>query len=347
VRSQVHAILEKTGTRNQAELLRLILLLLDSVPADTRDRLSPPAAEPGQRFLRLADGRRIELLTYGDPAGRPVVWMQSPYGFYCPTRSAEAEMTRRGLRVLVPFRAGYCGSDPVPGRYGLETAVDDLRAVMNQLRIASAPLVTVADDLRIALMFARAEPRRVRHVFGIGASFPIRNDAQYRRLIPIARFVRACARYSPRILPFMIRGVQRTIRRGGVERYLRGNFAGVAADARAFANREVAEAIVGGVERVFFREDWSEAAFCAEMVLFHSDWPQDLGHVAAPVTLIHGEQDGNSPIETARDYARLHPDWRFLGIASAGQLLAHSHWAEVLDLVDAAAGAADSGQGGR
>jgi pimeloyl-ACP methyl ester carboxylesterase/DNA-binding CsgD family transcriptional regulator len=339
VRSQLHSILEKTGTRTQAELLRLSLLLLDSVPFETgvRRTLSPP--EEHQRFVRMTDGRRIEMLTFGDPGGRAVIWMQSTYGFYRLPRAAEADMRRRRLRVLVPFRAGYCGSDPPPkGRDNLEVAVEDLCTIMAQLRIASAPVVAPGDDIRIALMFAQAEPRRVCHIFGIGSGFPILNDTQYRRLIPPARFTRACARYTPKVLPFMIRGGVMTITRYGVERYLRGILARIPADARAFAEPEVGGALVEGVERLFFRENRSVAAVCAEMVLFHRDWPAELGQVACPVTLIHGEQDGTSPFETALEYCAMYPNWRFVGYPDEGELVAHVRWTDVLNLVEQALG---------
>jgi len=339
VRSQLHSILEKTETRTQAELLRLSLLLLESVPLETGVRrvLSPP--EEHQRFVVMTDGRRIEMLTFGDPGGRAVIWMQSTYGFYRLPRAAEADMRRRRLRVLVPFRAGYCGSDPPPeGRDNLEVAVEDLRTIMAQMRIASAPVVAPGDDIRIALMFAQAEPRRVCHILGIGSGFPILNETQYRRLIPPARFARTCARYTPKVLPFMIRGGVKMITRYGVEHYLRGVLARIPADARAFAEPEVGGAFVEGVSRLFFRENRSVAAFCAEMVLFHREWPRGLGHVACPVTLIHGEQDANAPFETALEYCAMYPGWRYIGYPEEGELVAHVRWANVLDLIEQSLG---------
>ncbi|MGH8432328.1 MAG: helix-turn-helix domain-containing protein, partial [Solimonas sp.] len=240
VRSQLHSILEKTGTGTQAELLRLSLLLLESVPFATGVRRMPSPPKENQRFVRMTDGRRIEVLTFGDPGGCAVIWMQSSYGFYRLPRAAEADMRRRRLRVLVPFRAGYCGSDPPPeGRNAFDVAVEDMRTIMAELRIASAPVVAPADDIRIALMFAQTEPRRACHVFGIGSAFPILNETRYRRLVPPARFTRACARYTPKVLPFMVRGALMMVTRYGVERYLRGILARVPADARAFAEPEV------------------------------------------------------------------------------------------------------------
>ena len=43
-----------------------------------------------------------------------------------------------------------------------------MRALMLQLRIASAVVVAPGDDIRIALMLAQADPARVRAIFGIG-----------------------------------------------------------------------------------------------------------------------------------------------------------------------------------
>jgi len=346
VRSQLHSILEKTGTRSQAELLRLSLLLLESVPFETGARRLSSPPEEHQRFVRMTDGRRIEMLTFGDPGGRPVIWMQSTYGFYRLPRATEADMRRRRLRVLVPFRAGYCGSDPPPkGRDNFEVAVEDMRAIMAQLRIASAPIVAPGDDIRIALMLAQAEPRRVCHILGIGSGFPILDDTQYRRLIPPARFVRALARYSPKILPFMVRCTVVTIMRYGVERYLRSVLARIPADARAFAEPEVGGAFVEAVERMFFRENSSLAAFCAELVLFNRDWPPGLGQVACPVTLIHGEQDANAPFETALEYCAMYPGWRYVGYPDEGELVAHVRWTDVFDLIEQALGSFLSGPG--
>jgi hypothetical protein len=39
----------------------------------------------------------------------------------------------------------------------------------------------------------------------------------------------------------------------------------------------------------------------------HQDWPPGLGDVACPVTLVHGEQDGNAPFESAREYCKMYP----------------------------------------
>ncbi|QDA35894.1 hypothetical protein E4191_17245 (plasmid) [Paracoccus liaowanqingii] len=337
VRSQLHAVLQKTGTGTQAELVRLSLLLMQSVPAAAEPARPPPAPAPHQRFVRMPDGRRIEVLGFGDSAGRPVIWMQSPFGFWRLPRAALADLAHRRLRVLVPFRAGWCGSDSLShGVNVFEAAVDDLHTLMDRLRITSAVVVAPGDDIRIALMLAQAVPERIHAIFGIGCGFPIRTDAQYRRLIPVSRFVRTCARYSPRVLPFMLRGLRACIARYGLENYLRGTLARIPADARAFADPEIASAFCEGAARMFFGQSFSEAAAAAEFALFHEDWPEGLGQVACPVTLIHGEQDGNAPFETALEYGAMYPGWRYVAWPDEGELVAHVRWREVLGLIETA-----------
>ena len=206
VRSQLHAILEKTATRSQAEVVRLAVLLL-SRAGSTWSRAGPPVAEPHQRFLRLDDGRRLELLCSATRGAGRSSGCSRRTALPLPA-PAEVSLADRGLRVVVPMRAGYCGSDPAPDQaYSLDLAVADMVAVMDQLDIVSRPW-SPARRHPDRVDARPGGPARVRHIFGIGAGFPILDDRQYRRLIPVARFVRACARHGPSVLPFLIRGVQ-------------------------------------------------------------------------------------------------------------------------------------------
>ena len=71
-------------------------------------------------------------------------------------------------------------------------------------------------------------------------------------------------------------------------------------------------------------------------MLFHQDWPEDLGHVDCPVTLIHGEQDGNAPFETTLEYSAMYPAWRFVSYPDEGEFVAHVRWSDVFDLIEQA-----------
>ena len=256
----------------------------------------------------MPDGRRIEVLSFGDPAGRPVIWMQSTYGFWRLPRAAEADLARRRLKVLVPFRAGWCGSDPLPkGRNPFEVAVADMRALMLQLRIASAVVVAPGDDIRIALMLAKADPARVRR----DLRHRRRLSDPHRRPVPPpdpGRPLRA------RLRPLQPQGA--AVHAPGPARHCRAlraralharHAARIPADARAFADPEIAAAFLAGADKLTSPSSSPRPPSPPSSRSSTRTGREGLGHVACPVTLIHGEQDGNAPFETALDYCAMYP----------------------------------------
>lgn len=340
VRTQLHALLGKTATRTQAELIRIATLLLNSVPS-TAEPSRPAVVRPSgrrHRLMHLPDGRRMDVVTYGDPTGRPVIWLQSTLGLHLMPPAAEGDLARRGIRVLVPIRAGYGVSDPPPPcRDPFEIAVEDTSELIRRLGTARVAVVAPTDDIRIALMFAQAEPARIAHIIGIGSGFPIVTTAQYQRMHAVGRFFRACARHTPATLPFVAKAFRAVMMRYGIEGYFRATLRAIPGDARAFADRGVADAVSAGFAYTFGTSVASEAAFCADLIRLHQDWPPGLGDVACPVTLVHGEQDGNAPYETALEYCAMYPRWRYVGFRDEGQFVAYARWREVFDIVEAAA----------
>ena len=274
VRSQLHSILGKTNTRSQGELARLAAMLLQAVAFDPGQ--TSPARDAGalvqdrrRGHVRLADGRKMAVLQFGDPAGRTVLWLQDAMGFFHPTRSAERELFRRKLRIVVPIRAGYGTSDVAPrDRDILEVALEDLSELLGQAGIAHCPVVASEFGIRLALMLARAAPQRVERIVGVGCAFPILNMKQFRRLHPTGRAFQASVRFAPHMLQFFVRATLSRILRTGVEEFMRGMFRQELADARAIADREVAEAITAGFTFLHSDVARTQATFCGEMISF-------------------------------------------------------------------------------
>jgi pimeloyl-ACP methyl ester carboxylesterase/DNA-binding NarL/FixJ family response regulator len=335
VRSQIHALLTKTGARSQLDLVRLSALVAEAV-ALRRPEPAPPLS--ANRYLRLdgAHRRSVDYMEAGAPGGRPFLWLMTSIGLSRWTASAERALAAAGMRMITPIRAGYAQSaQPPRDAPVLETALADMAALMDRLAIDRCPIVAPIDDIRIALMFARRFPGRVEGIVSFGAGFPIMTPEQYRRLHRTARFFRANARYAPMTLPFLTKLFRALIRRKGVPAYVAAALVGREADERAFADPEVAEAITAGFQLMMGDGVRCDRAFSEEVVAFHEDWPEGLGEVECPVVLMHGEEDGNAPIETARDYAALHPRWRLVSYPGEGQLVGYSRWRDLLDHVEA------------
>ncbi|MFQ8433392.1 LuxR C-terminal-related transcriptional regulator [Amaricoccus sp. W119] len=233
IRTQLHALLTKTGTRSQADLVRIANLLLSSMRCDIEASRPAPFRPSGRRhrLMHLRDGRRMDVVTYGASSGRPLIWLMSTLGMHLMPATAELDLARRNIRVLVPIRAGYGVSDPAPpGRDPFELAVEDTREMLQRLGNVSVTVVAPTDDIRLALMLAHADPRSISHVVGIGSGFPILTSTQYRRLHPVGRFFRACARYAPAALPFVAKAFRAMMMRYGIEAYYSATFRAIPGD---------------------------------------------------------------------------------------------------------------------
>ena len=122
VRAQIKSILSKTETKSQIELVRLALSVMDmsnlTIKADPGPRIvsrgyATLEERPFQTLI-TPDGRRLDYLVLGDLHGTPILFLPLDYGLVRWPASAEAEAQARGLRIIVPVRAGYGQSDMVP-----------------------------------------------------------------------------------------------------------------------------------------------------------------------------------------------------------------------------------------
>ncbi|NLT07691.1 MAG: alpha/beta hydrolase, partial [Solirubrobacterales bacterium] len=79
---------------------------------------------PARRSLRLPDGRRLDRLELGDPAGRPLLYCHG--GFSAASDAVHLDGLGRelGVRVVAPDRPGVAGSARQPGRRLLDWPAD-------------------------------------------------------------------------------------------------------------------------------------------------------------------------------------------------------------------------------
>jgi pimeloyl-ACP methyl ester carboxylesterase len=84
------------------------------------------------RTVTLPDGRELEYLVEGDPAGFPLVLHHGTPGSAVGFPRAAAAAEERGLALVLYSRAGYGGSTPDPGR-SVASVADDIAALLDSL----------------------------------------------------------------------------------------------------------------------------------------------------------------------------------------------------------------------
>lgn len=339
VRTQLRSILAKTETHSQSELVRVVLGLMDvaSIPPGRSGR-GPggrPAAEVAMRTLRLGDGRSLDWIEFGAadaPGTAPVLYMHLDYGLIRWPRRAEREAARRGLRIVVPVRAGYGGSSPVPRGADHVTAVAlDYAAVLDHLGLSRAAVLALGADLRFALKLSLLRPDLVTGILGCAAQLPLSTAAQYERMDKWQRFILANARYAPKVLPFLVKAGFSLARRLGKERFFAQVNGGSPADMATFADPEVREAVLRGSDVTLSDAYSAHEAFAQECLSCERDW-SDLIHAArVPVRLLQGDQDPQTPVQTVREQMALFPALDVTFLPGTGQLLFFREWRRALD----------------
>ena len=338
VRTQVRSVLAKTETHSQAELVRVVLGLMDVALAPLGGVATAPARgglEPRPlRELRGTDGRRLTWIEFGDPGGLPVLYMHLDFGLLRWPATAERAAAARGLRVIVPVRAGYGKTEPfLKGTEHLAGVTRDYAAVMDHLGLKGAMVIPLGADLRYALNLANTRPDLVRGVVGAACQLPIRTPAQYERMDKWQRFILANARHAPKVLPFLVQAGFSLARRLGKDAFFRQVNGGSAADMETFARPEVKAAMLEGSD-ICLAAKWSaHAAFTAECIGSEKDWSAVVRAVRVPVLLLQGDQDPQAPVQTIRELAAEYPQLEVRFVPGTGQLLFFAEWPMVLEEV--------------
>lgn len=338
VRTQVRSVLAKTETHSQAELVRVVLGLLDVALIPYEGQGMTPALttlEPRLwQELRGPDGRRLTWIEFGDPAGAAVLYMHLDFGLIRWPAAAERMAAQKGLRVIVPVRAGYGRTEALPRNVDhLVGVARDYATVLDHLDVRDAIALPLGADLRYALQLSLSRPDLVRGIVGAACQLPLKTAAQYERMDKWQRFILANARYAPKVLPFLVQAGFSLARRLGKEAFFRQVNGGSPADMEAFDRADVRAAILEGSEVCLSRTWSAHAAFSAECIGSEKDWSTLVQTVKVPVCLFQGDQDPQSPAVTIRELAADYPHLELRFLPDTGQLLLMTEWPAVLEAV--------------
>ncbi|WP_137699869.1 LuxR C-terminal-related transcriptional regulator [Marimonas lutisalis] len=346
VRAQLKSLQSKTETRSQAELVRLTLSTMDIATFTQDAAAAAPSHSRGFQSLEprpfqtltLPDGRRFDYLILGDPDGRPCFFGPQDYGLTRWPASAEAEAARRGIKVVVPVRAGFGQSTPLPRGSELSRVIpQDYAHLLDHLGIDRLPMISLGGDFFFSAHFHDAYPDRVSALIACAGVLPLTRAEQYERMEKWHRFILAGARYTPHLLPFMVKAGFALARRLGKRAFVHAVYGNSPADVETFENPEVFEAMVVGSEVSLSKDHIAHAAFSAEVIEQETtDWrgPVERIRGKVPVHFLNGLQDPQIPRDTLTELRQDYPWIDFTTYEDSGQLIFFQRWPEVIELVE-------------
>lgn len=336
VRTQVKTIKNKTGVRDMSALVRLMYgfnagaLASASPGSEGRGGGAIGPSRP-RRQITLPDGRRLEYVEQGASSGEVVLLFHNlPYGVELP-QAAVAEVQRRGVRVIAPFRPGFGHSDGVNARGDdlLTQVAQDSAELLRQLDVRQVAVLSHATSAPFALRFARLHPRMVTRLVGVSRP-PAWRDEWMAQTPQRQRFMLRLTRYTPHLLPVVAWAMVACMESSYASEFVVYNCKDGAADARAVEDSETVDFIAkGSVEALRHGLD----GFCRECELALGDFTAEARTSEHKFVLLHGGDDRIVAPAQSLTFARDVPGTRVEIVEGAGQLLFYSHWRRVLDAV--------------
>ncbi|NIY78270.1 hypothetical protein HCZ23_02140 [Celeribacter sp. HF31] len=338
IRTQVKTILSKTDTRSQAELIRIVLMMMHmaTAPGGVRAQLTKDATRPDVLWqsMTLSDGRRLDYREFGAPAGQPVLVWPMDYGFTHWPRAAEARARALGLRVILPLRGGYGPSDTPPATGSLsEHYARDIAELVAHLDLGPCPHLALGVDVMFVAKFAALFPHLITGVVGCGAVFPVTEPNQIACMDKWHRMILATARHTPRLLPFLIKAGFALAQKAGKDAFIRNIFADAPGDLALLDDLDTREALFNG-SHFTLSKDYNAADIFTRTTIeqMTMDWSQDLHAMAQslPVQFLQGLEDTEIPPDMLAQHAARYPEIKIELCENAGRFVFFRAWDKAL-----------------
>lgn len=320
IKTQAKAVLRKAGCTRMDQLAHLCTSIAYVV--GLAEANMPVASEnldwvcPRQSMHRLdvSDGRILGYYEYGDPNGKPVLFI---HGFFQgPFFSDEMKrgFLHKNLRIIAPSRPLYgVTSKPAKNKDYNQTSCDDVREMLAHLRITDRILIAAhhgggSHAFRISKMLEE----RVKGMVMIGGGIPISKE-HLKFMGSEKRMVSAAARHAPSVLNLIATIGLKTYHKKGIQAFLREHYAPNKIDMANLDNPEINKLICEGMYHLF---EQGRHAFIFDGRIQMQDWTSDFKNTNTRQFWITGrhchlmgahfvqeaiEKQSNHPVEILED----------------------------------------------
>jgi pimeloyl-ACP methyl ester carboxylesterase len=279
-------------------------------------------------ILELPDGRRLAFAQYGDPRGRPLLFL---HGFTASrlTRHPDDALTASlGVRLVTVDRPGCGASDYQPGRTLLDFA-DDVLALADHLALERFAVAGHSAGGPYALAVAHRLPERVTRAGVVCGFAPFdRPDATEGMRPDMARAVPGLRR-MPWLARLFMTSLPRQYAKDPEKAFEKQFGADLPeSDRRELERPEVRRLILdAAVESV---RGGSRGLARELRLTFAEPWGFDPAAVKVPTSLWYGDADVITPAQMGRFLAAAIPGSGLTVYPGEGHMVYVTHWADVL-----------------
>ena len=321
LRTQLKSVLAKTRSASQSDLMRTVATLAAHAAAGAT-RAVPARQEPrtGVRILVAVSGnRQLPVNLIGPADGKPVLFIHGMLDGFSVSPQINSLLDRYGLRLIAPSRPGFGESPPVEDiRNAPRLFAADIVRLLDALDIDHCPVIGHMAGAVHAYCAASQPGSRISAVISVAGAVPIISLRQFSAMAPRQRVVAWTARFTPGLLPTILRAGIAQIDQGGEDAFMNALYPGDSIDSRSLSNPDVKAAIIDGYK---FAVAQGHRAFEADAWHVTRDWSDYLGPGLPPVRIIHGVHDPVVTIESVRAFAGSNKGFHLTEEEDCGQLV--------------------------
>jgi pimeloyl-ACP methyl ester carboxylesterase/DNA-binding CsgD family transcriptional regulator len=341
VRTQIKRIMAKTSCSTQSELVRLLHSVMrvaeDNAKSQTPAHLSPERT----LYVNLPD-RVMPVEQFGDPNGAPVIFFHGMLDGNTMTHEAQALLRLHKLRLICPVRPwfGAAAGTGIPVADAPEAFARDVLEMIAQLQLQAPVLLGhMAGSVyahAAATAAASAAPsghpaRDIKGIVIVSGGVPIVSLSQFSTMSTRQRLVAYTARFTPKMLPFVLRAGISQMESGGSKTFMRSLYETAPHDLALVADPEIASIIFTGYR---FTVQQGHRAF--EIDSFHvvSNWSHWLDGNTVPIQVLHGRTDPVVSLPSVEVcYASRSERAKLEVLEECGQLILYQHPDKVIDAI--------------
>ncbi|MFK5978482.1 MAG: alpha/beta fold hydrolase [Rhizobiaceae bacterium] len=334
IRTQVKSLIQKSGTSSQSDLVRVILTLASFGNAkDQQNNLSLKRLDAGQRIeIKVGNNLIMPVHIIGPEDGRPVLFLHGMLDGAAVSKAVGIMLQRLNIKLVAPTRPSFGDCPPA---YNIATAPEefahDLKLIMDELNIKSAPIIGHMAGSIYAFAAAAMLKHRISAIISVSGGVPIKSVQQFKLMSPRQRIVAWTARFTPALLPSILRSGISQIDSGDEEYFMNALFVEDTCDRRATENLNIRAAIHAGYR---FAVAQGHRAFEVDSRHVTRDWSSYVEATRQPVTLLHGVHDPVVAIDTVRDFACTHDRFELIEHDDAGQLIFYQKPEMIFSIVE-------------
>lgn len=290
VRTQIKKILQKTDSSGQVELVSLLHATMRLAEEDPLDVI--PAAKVPDSVLNIQLKERLmPVETFGDPKGTPVIFFHGMLDGNSMTNGLRRLLHEKGFHLICPVRPSF-GAAPPDESDGIASAptrlARDMEALLEHTGAKRPILLGHMAGAVYAYAAAAHLGKRARGILAVAGAVPITTAAQFASMSVRQRIVALTARYTPRVLPFVVRAGINQLDNAGERQFLHSLYQNSPFDLLAASDLETRDIIIAGYH---FTIAQGHRAFEIDSYHVVRDWSANAVDIPHPVELLHGIHD--------------------------------------------------------